>query len=145
MSAMDEIQEGMRAVKFGLRLLAEFGSELAAAAIAYKMVDVVDGIVGGDFDRAAQDVWGSAATIQSVICGAMVDMVKSDVDDRTMSVYVSGVELIRGGKYKAAYQQLVEAGRRLADRIGIGDVFLVAQSGSGLVGNQTPDSSERAN
>jgi hypothetical protein len=76
---MDKIQiesaegfhEALRALKKSLAALSALESDLAAAAIAMKLVDALDSIIEHNVTRALKDVWSCVAAIQRVLYSSL--------------------------------------------------------------------------
>jgi len=103
------LEESLAALKKSLVILKAMGAEAAAAALTYKMIDIVELMAAGTISKAELQAWGCAAILQQCIYEAFSrQMGKTSELAEQAARAIETAPKVSFDKYFAANQQIVE-------------------------------------
>ena len=121
-AAVEEIPVAILALKRSLNMLAFLESEIAAAGVTMKLVDVLDALVANRFDIAVSDLWQCCAVIQQVLYNSFAERLGGK-SDRAVAADVSMCDK----QFRTAYDQYMMASADITDGTGYAALFQKGQ------------------
>jgi hypothetical protein len=119
-SIIEGWSEALSAVKRDLRILTALESKLAAAPVAFKLVDCLTAFVDRDFKQALADLWACSSVVRKNLynsmsehCGKIATVAMGarraldDCDHKLASTQymVACIEIVKGTKFETVFEE----------------------------------------
>jgi len=115
--------EALRALKQSLAALSALESDLAAAAIAMKLVDCLDSMINRDLAQALDDIWSCVAAIQRILYRSL-----SEHLHKVSSAAEAGAAIF-DADHKLAAERYIRANAEISKDTGFEILFIGENNG----------------
>jgi len=116
---IEQYPEAIESLKRSLRILSAVDSELAAAAISMKLVDVLDSLVQKNFKQSLDDLWSCSFVIQRILYESF-----SEKLDKKSDKAIIAKDSAENKDYRTSALQYVAANLEITNDTGFNVLFI---------------------